>query len=71
MADANLLLATLGACLIGIALASFAALRGWRDWLELKRLELAAPARPAGGRIELAALRERVRRLEAIVDGQG
>ena len=71
MADANLLLTLLGACLIAVALASLAALRGWRGWLDLKRLELAAPARPAGGRIELAALRERVRRLEAIVDGRG
>lgn len=60
------------------------AYRGWRDWLALERDRLAhhAPARamtaeeaPAQSdvadpsRIEVAALRERVRRLEAIAAG--
>lgn len=57
----------------GLALASLAALKGWQGWLELKRLELAS-SRDAGlshgsGRIEIADLRERVRKLEAIAAG--
>lgn len=58
----------------GLALASWAALKGWQGWLELKRLELtqagggrALP--PPTGRIEIADLRERVRKLEAIAAG--
>jgi len=54
------------------ALLCLAASRAWRGWLELKRLELAqreaaAPADPdIGLRIELAAVRERLRQLEEI-----
>ena len=60
--------------LVGLALASWAALKGWQGWLELKRFELAHEAGdrtlpPAGNRIELADLRERVRKLEAIAAG--
>lgn len=60
--------------LIGTATAAYAGLRGWNAWLELKRLELthcvADRSMPAtGGRIELADLRERVRKLEAIAAG--
>ena len=57
-----------------LAIASWAALKGWQGWLELKRFELthgnadkALP--PATGRIEIADLRERVRKLEAIAAG--
>ena len=58
----------------GLGLASWAALKGWQGWLELKRLELAQGSAdrtlpPAGGRIEIADLRERVRKLEAIAAG--
>ena len=60
--------------LTAMGTAAFAALKGWNAWLELKRLELthstaerALP--PAGNRIELADLRERVRKLEAIAAG--
>lgn len=54
--------------------ASWAALKGWQGWLELKRMELSQgynPPVPAntGNRIELADLRERVRKLEAIAAG--
>ena len=54
--------------------ASWAALKGWQGWLELKRFELTHGAAdkalpPATGRIELADLRERVRKLEAIAAG--
>ena len=60
--------------ILGIATASMAALRAWNGWLELKRFELTHAAGdhglpPATGRIELADLRERVRKLEAIAAG--
>lgn len=45
----------------------------WKGWLELKRHELGEPTPKAspqvGNRIELADLRERVRKLEAIAAG--
>ena len=57
--------------------ASYATLKGWQGWLDYKRLELAShcgtgndyAVPPAGGRIELADLKERVRKLEAIAAG--
>ena len=60
--------------LIGMAAASWAGLKAWNGWLELKRLELTQAAGdrtlpPATGRIEIADLRERVRKLEAIAAG--
>jgi hypothetical protein len=60
--------------LIGIAAASWAGLKAWNGWLELKRFELTHDAGdrglpPASGRIEIADLRERVRKLEAIAAG--
>ena len=74
-------MAMIAATVIGtIAFAAFTGLRGWRDWLDFKRLELAShghagqvghdlPLGPTGNRIELADLRERVRKLEAIAEG--
>jgi hypothetical protein len=60
--------------LAGVALLSFALLRGWEDWLRLRRLELnrtgARPRiSPAAQRLELIDLKDRVRRLEAIANG--
>jgi len=61
--------------LLTLALASLALLKGWSAWLDYKRLELAAHGGgdiampPAGGRIEIADLKERVRKLEAIAAG--
>ncbi len=60
--------------ILGLAGASLAGLRAWNGWLELKRFELTHDAGdrtlpPASGRIELADLRERVRKLEAIAAG--
>jgi hypothetical protein len=62
-----------------LAIASMvciAAGRAWRGWLELKRLELAArnavpeaESDDVGVRIELAAVRERLKKLEAIASG--
>lgn len=53
-----------------------AATRAWRGWLELKRLELSSRQAPSeadedeiGVRIELAAVRERLKQLEAIANG--
>ena len=59
------------ASLLGLGFLAAAALKGWRSWLELKRLELASGhATPALPRAEMLELRERVRRLEAIADGE-
>ncbi len=63
-----------GAVFAGLSAASMAALKGWQGWLELKRFELTYDAAdrglpPAGNRIEMADLRERVRKLEAIAAG--
>jgi hypothetical protein len=64
-------LAMAGFALTGLALLLGAALKGWQGWLELKRLELSGGARrdgPAGPgeRIELADLKERIRKLESL-----
>ena len=60
--------------ILGLAGASLAGLKAWDGWLELKKMELAQAVGdrglpPAGGRIEIADLRERVRKLEAIAAG--
>jgi len=60
--------------ILGLAGASLAGLRAWNGWLELKKMELTHEQGdrglpPATGRIELADLRERVRKLEAIAAG--
>lgn len=58
------------------AMLTIAASRAWRGWLELKRLELVRNVAPesvpdddVGVRIELAAVRERLKKLEAIASG--
>jgi hypothetical protein len=63
-----------GSVLAALGTAAFAGLRGWNAWLELKRMELTHSVAdhglpPAGNRIELADLRERVRKLEASAAG--
>jgi len=62
--------------LAGLAMVTTAMLSGWRGWLALKQQELthrtpsADPSAPsAGTRIELADLKERIRKLEAIAAG--
>jgi len=65
-------LASCGA--IAFSVASGAALKGWTAWLELKRLEMSSGSRAPSSssslpRIEVAALKERVRKLEAIASG--
>jgi len=63
-----------GSVIAGLGGASIAGLKAWNGWLELKKMELtqmvgdrALP--PASGRIEMADLKERVRKLEAIAAG--
>lgn len=58
----------------GVGGASWAGLKAWNGWLELKRLELTQQCGdrmlpPASGRIEIADLKERIRKLEAIAAG--
>lgn len=60
--------------IVGLSGASLAGLKAWNGWLDLKKMELAQIAGdrglpPAAGRIEMADLRERVRKLEAIAAG--
>ena len=69
------------ACLVGICVVAFALLRAWQGWLELKRQELDrgprvshAPeieggASAGAARIELADMKERIKKLEAIASG--
>ncbi len=59
------------------SLMAILGLRGWRDWIDYKRAELdllknedRAPSIPnAASRIEVADLKERVKKLEAIAAG--
>jgi hypothetical protein len=64
--------------LVAVIVLAGAALRAWQGWLDLKRSEL--DRAPAGrstdegsgigtARIELADLKERIRKLEAIASG--
>lgn len=71
MSDPMTTMTVAGAALAGLSIATFAGLRGWQGWLEVRRLELAGnrpgePRSPAGEMIEVADLKERVRKLEAI-----
>ena len=57
--------------LVALSISLLAGLKGWQGWLEVRRLELAGgqrgePRSPAGEMIEVADLKERVRKLEAI-----
>ena len=59
-----------------VGILSSLGLRGWRDWIALKHAELYvvrrgsdAPVPSATSRIEVADLKERVKRLEAIAAG--
>ena len=75
MMNQEILLAT--ASLIGLMIIAVTMLNGWKGWLALKRRELEArrPVEIEGGagegaaRIEIADLKERIRKLEAIASG--
>ena len=78
MTDPNFYLIFATAGLAGLGMVTAAGLAGWRGWLALKRQELSLahhgdPAQPvptnAGARIEIADLKERIRKLEAIAAG--
>lgn len=76
MTDPNFYFVMASAGLAGLAMLVFATLTGWRGWLSLKQQQLAidhdmrAPAAPsATARIEIADLKERIRKLEAIAAG--
>jgi hypothetical protein len=63
-----------GSILIATAMLCVVASRAWHGWLELKRAELdarrdAPPEHDISARIELAAVRERLKKLEAIASG--
>jgi hypothetical protein len=73
MADPATMVAMASFGLAATGIASAAALRGWSGWLELKRLELGRGTRsrpaPSPNRGDLAELKARVRKLEAIASG--
>lgn len=64
-----------GAALAIVATLASAGLRAWRGWLALKHFEILsqrstdAPDPAPGVRIEMANLKERLRKLEAIAQG--
>jgi hypothetical protein len=76
MTEPMTMMAMAGFGLAGLGISLLAALKGWQGWLELKRMELTAgaagtapAARPHGGAgdmIEMADLKERIRKLENI-----
>lgn len=62
------------AALAGLGMLTLAALTGWRGWLGLQERLLIRPGDAAGvpsasARIEIADLKERIRKLEAIAAG--
>ncbi|MGU3314725.1 hypothetical protein ACLBWH_04190 [Sphingomonas sp. M6A6_1c] len=74
MTDPNVYLTLSLVALAGLAMLVTACLSGWRGWLALKHQQLDAqapiPSGPsAGSRIEIADLKERIRKLEAIAAG--
>ena len=65
-----------GALVAVIAMICLAALKGWRSWIKFRRFEISAgrdpavaPELPPAVRIEMAHLKERLRKLEAIARG--
>ena len=74
MADATMLMTMAPAGIVGLGIVCAATLRGWSGWLELRRLEVERRRAdrdnsPDASPSELADLRERVRKLEAIASG--
>ena len=77
--DPNLYITVAISGLAGLGMVTAASLSGWRGWLALKRQEMldrhtaeaqtghAGPS--VGSRIEVADLKERIRKLEAIAAG--
>ena len=71
MIDPASLAALSASGLLAVGLTSVALLKAWHGWLELRRIELGARGggKAAAQRPELADLRARVRKLEAIAEG--
>lgn len=77
MTELSTILTISAASLLGLTIASYAVLTGWRNWLDVRRLEIErrreddmeTRAPSTGSRIEVADLKERVRKLEAIAAG--
>lgn len=70
------MLLTSASMLLTVTIVAIAALRGWQGWLNLKtrELDLHRPEIEGGStsgmaRIEIADLKERIRKLEAIAAG--
>lgn len=64
------------ASLVGLCVTAFALLKGWQGWLALKQREIDSIPREieggvgvGGARIEIADLKERIKKLEAIASG--
>lgn len=64
--------------LVGLLVVAGTLLKGWQEWLALKTreldthrgpVEIEGGAREGAARIEIADLRERIRKLEAIASG--
>ena len=70
---ANLYLTMAATALLGVGMLAMVSLKGFTAWLDLKRAELdtnrEASAPNASSRIEIADLKERIRKLEAIAAG--
>ena len=75
MTDPALLLTLASTGTLAIGVMAVAALKGWQGWLEIRRIEVdrgrgrTAPRSSTSTRMELADMRERIHRLEAIANG--
>ena len=70
MNDPTALFTLVAAGTAAVAIAAAAGLRGWQEWLDLRRTELGGSGpRRSQATTELIELRARVRRLEAIASG--
>jgi len=72
MTDPNLLLTVSAGTLGGLGLLSLAGLKAWTGWLDLKRLQLTSRQEPDvrfSTSKDVADLKQRLRRLEAIASG--
>jgi hypothetical protein len=73
MSDPNLYITLAASGLAGLGITVWATLSGFRSWIALKHQEMVRTgpmeAPSAGARIEIADLKERIRKLEAIAAG--